>query len=75
MLEKERGKLPRVDCNAVEELNLSRRSKRWSRIFIYIYIYLFGFDEGEFRLTFQPLKSATKNIFDIDHALPSGSRM
>ena len=42
---------------------------------IYIYIYLFGFDEGEFRLTFQPLKSATKNIFDIDHALPSGSRM
>lgn len=42
MLEKERGKLPRVDCNAVEELNayVARQYRNDDLEYLHIYIYL-----------------------------------
>lgn len=58
-MEKERGKLPRVDCNAVDELNayvarhVASIETMTSNIYIYIYLVWKSFD---FR------QSATKNI-------------
>lgn len=50
MLEKEREKLPRVDRNAVEELNAYVVGHRDGRIeTMASNIYIFGFDEEEFR--------------------------
>lgn len=41
-MEKERGKLPRVDCNAVEELNayVARQYRNDDLEYLHIYIYL-----------------------------------
>lgn len=51
MLEKERGKLPRVDCNAVEELNAYVARQYRNDDLEYLHIYIFGLEEGELRLS------------------------
>lgn len=71
VLEKERGKLPRVDCNAVEELNayVARHRQYRNDDLEYLHIYIFGLEE----LRLSPI--GDEEYFNIDHALPSGSRM
>lgn len=71
MLEKERGKLPRVDCNAVEELNayVARHRQYRNDDLEYLHIYIFGLEE----LRLSPI--GDEEYFNIDHVLPSGSRM
>lgn len=75
MLEKERGKLPRVDCNAVDELNAyvarHRQYRNDDLEYLHIYIYLVWKKESfDFRRSV-----GDEEYFNIDHALPSGSRM
>lgn len=69
VLEKERGKLPRVDCNAVEELNAYVARQYRNDDLEYLHIYIFGLEE----LRLSPI--GDEEYFNIDHALPSGSRM
>lgn len=71
VLEKERGKLPRVDCNAVDELNayVTRHRQYRNDDLEYLHIYIFGLEE----LRLSPI--GDEEYFNIDHALPSGSRM
>lgn len=71
VLEKERGKLPRVDCNAVDELNayVARHRQYRNDDLEYLHIYIFGLEE----LRLSPI--GDEEYFNIDHALPSGSRM